>query len=77
VKAPLSVCEQRDVKGLYAKAKRGEITSFTGLSDPYEPPAAPDLEVSTDVLNPQQCVAQLLDYVDRRFRPDDVRQLAS
>jgi bifunctional enzyme CysN/CysC len=77
VKAPLSVCEQRDVKGLYAKAKRGEIASFTGLSDPYEPPDAPDLEVSTDVLSPQQCLEQLLDYVDRRFRHDDVRQLAS
>jgi bifunctional enzyme CysN/CysC len=77
VKAPLSVCEQRDAKGLYAKAKRGEIASFTGLSDPYEPPAAPDLEVSTDVLSPEQCVERLLDYVDRRFRPEDARQLAS
>jgi bifunctional enzyme CysN/CysC len=77
VKAPLSVCEQRDVKGLYAKAKRGEIASFTGLSDPYEAPGAPDLEVSTDLLSPQQCLELLLDYVDRRFRHDDVRQLAS
>jgi bifunctional enzyme CysN/CysC len=77
VKAPLSVCERRDVKGLYAKAKRGEITSFTGLSNPYEPPAAPELEVSTDTLTPQECLRHLLDYVDRAFRVGDIRRLAS
>lgn len=77
VKAPLAVCELRDVKGLYAKAKRGEIASFTGLSDPYEPPSAPELEVSTDALALRECVDHLLGYVTRTFRPGDVRQLAS
>jgi bifunctional enzyme CysN/CysC len=77
VKAPLAVCEQRDAKGLYAKAKRGEIAGFTGLSDPYEPPVAPDLEVSTDVLGPEQSLELLLDYVDRRLRLEDVGQIAS
>jgi adenylyl-sulfate kinase len=45
---PLEVCEQRDVKGLYAKARAGEIQSFTGVSDPYEPPLEPAIEVRTD-----------------------------
>jgi adenylylsulfate kinase len=48
VKCPLSVCIQRDVKGLYAKAIKGEITNFTGISDPYEPPGNPDVVVQTD-----------------------------
>jgi bifunctional enzyme CysN/CysC len=77
VKAALAVCERRDVDGLHAKAKRGAIAAFTGLSDPYEAPAAPDLEVSTDVLTPRECVDQLLDYVERTLRPADTRQLAS
>ncbi len=77
VKASLDVCERRDVKGLYAKARRGEIASFTGVSDPYEPPAAPELEIGTDVLTPAECLEHLLDYVDQAFRPADVRRLAS
>jgi sulfate adenylyltransferase len=47
VATPLEVCEQRDVKGLYAKARRGELAAFTGLDDPYETPAAPDLSLTT------------------------------
>lgn len=50
VSTPLEVCEQRDVKGLYAKARRGEITGFTGIDDPYEPPADADLEIDTSRL---------------------------
>ena len=45
---PLDTCEQRDVKGLYKKARAGEITSFTGVTDPYEPPLNPDVECWTD-----------------------------
>ena len=71
------MCERRDVKGLYAKARRGEIGSFTGVSDLYEPPAAPELEIGTDVLTPAECLEHLLDYVDQAFRPADVRRLAS
>ena len=47
VDAPLHVCEQRDVKGLYKKARAGEIKEFTGVSDPYEPPVDPEVIVST------------------------------
>ncbi|MGE5570582.1 MAG: adenylyl-sulfate kinase [Rhodospirillales bacterium] len=49
VNAPLKVCEQRDVKGLYAKARRGEIRGFTGIDDPYEAPLKPEVECRTDV----------------------------
>jgi adenylylsulfate kinase len=48
VDAPVEVCAERDVKGLYKKAFTGEIEQFTGVSDPYEPPAAPDLHLKTD-----------------------------
>ena len=47
VDAPLEVCEARDPKGLYAKARAGELTGFTGVDDPYEPPAAPELLIET------------------------------
>jgi bifunctional enzyme CysN/CysC len=77
VKAPLAVCEQRDVKGLYAKARRGEIVSFTGVSDFYEPPQAPELEIGTDLLTPAESLSHLLAYVERAFRLSDVRRLAS
>ena len=45
VDTPLAICEQRDPKGLYAKARAGELTGLTGIDDPYEPPVAPDLTV--------------------------------
>ncbi len=51
IAAPLEVCEQRDVKGLYKKAREGIIKNFTGISDPYEAPENPELEVRTDQLN--------------------------
>ncbi|MEB3228398.1 MAG: adenylyl-sulfate kinase [Synechocystis sp.] len=49
VNAPLTVCEGRDVKGLYAKARSGEIKGFTGIDDPYEPPTDPEVECRTDL----------------------------
>ena len=49
VNAPLSVCEQRDVKGLYKKARAGEIKHFTGIDDPYEEPLSPEVECKTDL----------------------------
>ncbi|WAL62266.1 adenylyl-sulfate kinase [Thermocoleostomius sinensis] len=49
VNAPLSVCEERDVKGLYKKARAGEIKQFTGIDDPYEPPLTPEVECRTDL----------------------------
>ncbi len=48
VDCPIEVCEERDVKGLYAKARRGEIENFTGIDDPYEPPLNPEIHLRTD-----------------------------
>lgn len=56
---PLEVCEQRDVKGLYAKARTGEIGAFTGVSDPYEPPVRPDVVVDTSVTPVAEAVARI------------------
>jgi len=47
VSTPAEVCEQRDVKGLYARARAGELKGFTGVDDPYEPPATPDVKLAT------------------------------
>ncbi len=60
VNAPLSVCEARDVKGLYKKARAGEIKQFTGIDDPYEPPLNPELECRTDLESLDDCVAKVL-----------------
>src|SRR5579859_1244017 len=58
VNAPLEVCEQRDPKGLYKKARTGQIANFTGISAPYEPPDKPEIIVHTDKQSPPECVAQ-------------------
>ena len=63
VNAPLEVCEQRDPKGLYAKARAKEIKEFTGISAPYEAPARPELELRTDQLTVAECVTRILDYL--------------
>jgi bifunctional enzyme CysN/CysC len=63
VNAPLEVCEQRDPKGLYKKARTGEIANFTGISAPYEPPDQPELVVHTDKQTPAECVAQIIDFL--------------
>jgi adenylylsulfate kinase len=60
VSTPLEECERRDVKGLYARARRGEIPNFTGISDPYEPPEHPELTLDTRALSVDQCVAKVL-----------------
>ena len=60
VSTPLSECERRDVKGLYAKARKGEIKAFTGISAPFEEPAHPALTLDTTQLDVQQSVEQLL-----------------
>jgi len=59
VATPLAVCEQRDVKGLYARARRGEITGFTGVDDPYEPPASPDLALTTLDCDAVECARRI------------------
>ncbi|WP_312027396.1 adenylyl-sulfate kinase [Paenibacillus typhae] len=63
VDCPLEVCEARDVKGLYAKARRGEIPSFTGISDPYETPPDPELTLNTAGQTPEENVNTLLAWL--------------
>jgi adenylyl-sulfate kinase len=63
VNAPLEVCEQRDPKGLYAKARAKEIKDFTGISAPYELPLKPEIELRTDQLSIAECVTRILDYL--------------
>jgi adenylylsulfate kinase len=60
VNAPLTVCEQRDPKGLYRLARRGELPAFTGVSDPYEPPATPEVECHTDRESLEESVGKVL-----------------
>ena len=60
VNAPLEVCEERDVKGLYKKARSGIIKNFTGIDDPYEPPINPEVECKTDSETLEQSVAKVL-----------------
>lgn len=66
VNTPLDVCEKRDTKGLYAKARRGEITRFTGIDDPYETPLRPDLELETVVHSPEANARAIADELARR-----------
>ena len=67
VKAGLAICEKRDPKGLYRRARAGEIADFTGVSAPYEQPAAPELTIDTEAHGLEDCVAQALDFIDRAF----------
>ncbi len=61
VATPLAECERRDVKGLYARARRGEIREFTGISDPYEPPLVPELTLDTTRLTVDEAARRVLD----------------
>jgi adenylylsulfate kinase len=67
VNAPIEVCEQRDVKGLYEKARRGEIKNFTGIDSPFDFPENPDIEIKTDELSieqsTQKCLAHILPLI--------------
>ncbi|NJK54492.1 MAG: adenylyl-sulfate kinase [Pleurocapsa sp. SU_5_0] len=60
VNAPISVCEERDVKGLYKQVRAGKIKQFTGIDDPYEPPTNPEVECRTDLEEVSQSVAKIL-----------------
>ena len=63
VDAPLAVCESRDVKGLYEKARSGKIANFTGISSPYEKPENPDLVIDTDTLSIEEATEKILGIV--------------
>jgi adenylylsulfate kinase len=64
VKCPLEICEQRDVKGLYEKARRGMVKQFTGIDDPYEEPENPEIIVETDKADLEQCVEEILNFLE-------------
>ncbi len=66
VNAPLEVLIERDVKGLYAKALRGEIKNFTGISDPYEPPTDPDVVVNTHLETVDESVNKIIAHLEQR-----------
>ena len=66
VSTPLEECERRDVKGLYAKARRGEIKEFTGISAPFEAPEHPALTLDTSKLSPEESVRLLVDMIEQR-----------
>jgi adenylyl-sulfate kinase len=66
VDAPVEVCMERDVKGLYAKAIAGEIPNFTGVSDPYEVPLTPDIHLHTDKETVEQSVKKVLVWLEQR-----------
>lgn len=63
ISTPIEECERRDVKGLYAKARRGEIKNFTGVSAPFEAPSHPDLSLDTSVLSVEESVNRLLSLI--------------
>jgi len=65
-KCPLEVCEQRDVKGLYQRARDGKVKQFTGISSPYEPPKNPELIVKTDKLTLEESVIQVMGLLKTR-----------
>lgn len=68
VNTSLEECERRDVKGLYDKARAGEIENFTGISAPFEPPANPDISIETEKLNLEAAVQKILEYIEPKIK---------
>jgi bifunctional enzyme CysN/CysC len=66
ISTPLAECEKRDVKGLYAKARRGEIKNFTGISSDYERPIDPELEFDTSKISAERAAERIVEHLDRR-----------
>lgn len=66
IRTPIEVCEQRDVKGLYKRARAGEIHEFTGVDDPYEPPEHPEITVDTTRMSPDQSAAYVISELERQ-----------
>ena len=73
VRADLETCEERDPKGLYKKARSGEIPDFTGISAPYEAPESPELEINTTDLSVDEAVAKLVSYVEGQIRLNNAK----
>lgn len=72
VDTPLEECRRRDVKGLYRQALTGQVTAFTGVSDPYERPFAAEITVTTVGKTPEQCASDIVNWLERRGYLDDV-----
>ena len=70
ISTPLEVCEQRDVKGLYAKARAGKISNFTGISAPFEEPANPELDVPTHLMSIEKATEMVVSYVIKHVKLD-------
>jgi adenylylsulfate kinase len=68
VNAPIEVCEDRDVKGLYARARKGEIKDFTGISSPFEEPVNADIEIRTDQITVEESIEKLVEFILPRIR---------
>jgi len=66
VKCPLDVCEQRDTKGLYKKARAGEVKEFTGISAPYEEPVNPELTIDTSKMSIEESTRAILNYLEQK-----------
>ena len=71
VECPVEECARRDVKGLYQRARDGEIAAFTGISDPYEPPLAPEITVRTALQTPEESLARILSWLEQHGYLDE------
>jgi len=65
VNTPIETCEQRDPKGLYKKARAGQLKNFTGIDDPYEPPLRPELTIDATRISPQEAAVQVMAYLQK------------
>jgi sulfate adenylyltransferase len=77
VDTPLEICEQRDIKGMYAKARRGEIKGFTGIDDPYEEPLNPEIRIDTTNCPPEANARQIIRYLTERGFLTNYREMRS
>jgi adenylylsulfate kinase len=68
INCPIEICEQRDVKGLYKKARAGEIKNFTGIDSPFEAPSSPDIDIRTDLKDLESCKDELLEIVLNKIK---------
>ncbi|MGE0407622.1 MAG: adenylyl-sulfate kinase, partial [Amphiplicatus sp.] len=66
ISTPLEICEKRDIKGLYAKPRRGEIKNFTGIDSAYEPPSDPELTVDTSQMRAEDAATLVVEYLSRK-----------
>ena len=64
VDTPLEICEQRDIKGLYAKARAGQLPNFTGISSPYEIPESPEVRIDTTAITAEEAADLIIDYIN-------------